>query len=66
MADDHPDLRASFDSAADLYQQARPDYPDELYETLLRVTGLKSGARVLEIGCRQAKRRFLWPIGACS
>ena len=50
-----PDLRASFDSAADLYQQARPDYPDELYETLLRVTGLKSGARILEIGCATGK-----------
>ena len=48
-------LRDTFDRAADLYQQARPDYPDELFERLLAVTGLTPDARLLEIGCATGK-----------
>jgi SAM-dependent methyltransferase len=48
-------LRATFDSAARLYQQARPDYPDELYDELARLAGLRSGDRLLEIGCATGK-----------
>ncbi|WP_448639214.1 helix-turn-helix domain-containing protein [Geodermatophilus sp. URMC 63] len=48
-------LAATFDRVASSYQRARPEYPDELYEHLLAVTGLPSGARLLEIGCATGK-----------
>ncbi|MFF1877416.1 class I SAM-dependent methyltransferase [Leifsonia sp. NPDC058230] len=55
MADDRRDLRTRFDSTADLYQVARPDYPEQLYDTLVDVTGLERGASVLEVGCATGK-----------
>lgn len=54
-ASDRERLRTTFDQAADLYQRARPDYPDELFDRLLEVTGLGPGARLLEIGCATGK-----------
>jgi SAM-dependent methyltransferase len=48
-------LRQTFDRAADLYQRARPDYPDELLDDLVTVAGLTTGDRLLEIGCATAK-----------
>lgn len=48
---DGRELRMTFDSAADLYQRARPEYPSELYESLLDAAGLSVGDRLLEIGC---------------
>jgi SAM-dependent methyltransferase len=54
MSDDRS-LRMTFDSAAALYQQARPDYPEELYDALVEAAGLASGARLLEIGCATGK-----------
>jgi hypothetical protein len=34
----HQRLRSTFDSAAPLYQQARPEYPATLYDALVNVT----------------------------
>ncbi|MBB6347490.1 class I SAM-dependent methyltransferase [Nonomuraea muscovyensis] len=48
-------LRATFDKAAALYQDARPDYPAELYSDLLAITGLTPPARLLEVGCGPGK-----------
>jgi SAM-dependent methyltransferase len=48
-------LASTFDQSAALYQRARPEYPPELYERLLEVTGLKPGAMALEIGCATGK-----------
>lgn len=42
--------RATFDSAAQKYHDARPDYPPPLYDELIRVTGLRPGDSLLEIG----------------
>lgn len=55
MTTDRERLAATFDSAADLYQQARPEYPAELYEELIRSTGLAAGDSLLEIGCASGK-----------
>ena len=55
MAKDRLTLRAQFDMAADLYQRARPDYPEELYRTLMDVTGIERGSRALEVGCATGK-----------
>jgi SAM-dependent methyltransferase len=48
-------LRTTFDAAADLYHQARPDYPEALYDTLVEAAGLVAGDRLLEVGCASGK-----------
>lgn len=55
VADDRVRLRTTFDSAADLYQQARPDYPESLYDALVHGAGLRPGDELLEIGCATGK-----------
>jgi SAM-dependent methyltransferase len=52
---DRDRLRATFDSAALLYHQARPDYPEDLYDELVRLAGLRPGDRLLEVGCATGK-----------
>ena len=48
-------LAATFDQAARLYERARPEYPDELYERLLAATELPADAHLLEVGCATGK-----------
>lgn len=63
-------LAATFDSAAELYAQARPGYPRQVFADLADATGLRTGgARVLEVaaGTGQATRRLLergWSVVA--
>ncbi len=45
------ELRASFDGDAELYDIARPRYPEALFDELEALAGLPREARVLEIGC---------------
>ena len=52
---DRERLRETFNQAAELYQRARPEYPDELFGDLIRVAGLVPGARLLEVGCATGK-----------
>jgi len=42
--------RESFDAVAELYDKARPGYPQRLVDDLVDLTGLDKGRRVLEIG----------------
>jgi len=53
--------RQTFESAAELYDAARPDYPPELIDDIVALAGLEPGARLLEIGCATGKatRPFL-------
>jgi SAM-dependent methyltransferase len=44
-------LRTTFDAVAELYDRARPGYPEELFDDLVALAGLRAGSRVLEIGC---------------
>src|SRR5262249_22007022 len=44
-------LRETFESAADLYDAARPEYPTELFDDLVSLAWLEPGARLLETGC---------------
>jgi SAM-dependent methyltransferase len=44
-------LRQTFNHAAELYDQARPGYPSDLFDELATFAGLGAGSRVLEIGC---------------
>src|SRR5215467_1168367 len=48
-------LRETFDQAAESYQQARPDYPGELFDDLIQAAGLAPGDRLLEVGCATGK-----------
>jgi 2-polyprenyl-3-methyl-5-hydroxy-6-metoxy-1,4-benzoquinol methylase len=52
---DREGLRNTFNRAAGLYQRARPDYPDELFDDLVAVTRLAAGDRLLEVGCATGK-----------
>lgn len=52
---DRESLARTFDRAADTYQQARPDYPDELWALVETLTGVIPGASVLEVGCATGK-----------
>ncbi|MBF9132665.1 methyltransferase domain-containing protein [Plantactinospora sp. S1510] len=44
-------LRATFGQDAELYDQARPGYPNQLFADLAQLAGLTPQSRVLEIGC---------------
>ena len=48
-------LRRTFDSTADKYDAARPEYPDELFDDLVALAELEPGHRLLEIGCATGK-----------
>jgi SAM-dependent methyltransferase len=48
-------LRQTFNQTADTYQRARPEYPAELFETLIAAAGLAPGDRLLEVGCATGK-----------
>jgi SAM-dependent methyltransferase len=43
-------LRRTFDEVAELYDRARPRYPDPLIDDLVRLAGLGPGSRIVEIG----------------
>lgn len=45
-------LRSTFDTAADRYDVARPQYPSALFDDLVALAGLVPGrSRLLEVGC---------------
>ncbi len=48
---DRERLRVTFTEDAELYQRARPGYPEALFDDLQDIAGLPPAARVLEIGC---------------
>jgi SAM-dependent methyltransferase len=48
-------LRQTFNQTADTYQRARPEYPAELFDTLIAAAGLVPGDRLLEVGCATGK-----------
>lgn len=43
--------RTSFELVADLYNETRPGYPDELAEDIIRLSALPPDGQVLEVGC---------------
>ena len=66
MSEKREALRRTFETAADLYDAARPSYPDELFDDLVTLAGLEPGDRLLEIGCATGKAtRALLARGFC-
>ena len=62
MTDFTEQRRTSFDAAAQLYDDARPGYPEQMVDTVLAYAQLQAGARALEIGAGtgQATSQFAW------
>ncbi len=48
-------LRATFERVPELYDRARPVYPDELFDDLVALARVPAHGRVLEIGCGTGK-----------
>lgn len=44
-------LKRTFDQDAELYERARPRYPERIFDDLFAIAGLKPGSSVLELGC---------------
>lgn len=44
-------LRATFDRAALLYDEARPGYPEALFDDVISLSSIPPDGRILEIGC---------------
>jgi SAM-dependent methyltransferase len=51
VSGDRDRLRTTFDSAASLYDEVRPGYPDELFDDIVSLSGIPPAGRILEIGC---------------
>src|SRR3954468_18791917 len=49
MAERHR-LRETFNEVPELYDRARPSYPDELFDDLVALAELRPGASILELG----------------
>ncbi len=48
-------LKTTFNTAATLYEEVRPGYPEELIQDVIGLSGLRSHSRILEIGCGTGK-----------
>jgi SAM-dependent methyltransferase len=52
--------RFAFDQVADVYQAARPDYPEALFDDVVSYADLRQGDKILDVGCGtgQATKSF--------
>ena len=48
-------LKTTFNTAATLYEEVRPGYPEELVQDVIDLSDLGSHSRILEIGCGTGK-----------
>jgi SAM-dependent methyltransferase len=55
VSDVHPVADAGFGSAADVYERARPSYPDEAVRWIAQNAGLEQGRTVVDVGAGTGK-----------
>jgi SAM-dependent methyltransferase len=55
MTGDRTTLGATFDQAAELYDEARPGYPEDLFGDVICLSGIPPRGRILEIGAGTGK-----------
>lgn len=48
-------LKTTFNTAAKLYEEVRPGYPEELIRDVVNLAGLNDHSRILEVGCGTGK-----------
>jgi SAM-dependent methyltransferase len=61
----HPSAAIGFASAADIYERARPSYPQDAIDWLVAQTSLAEGRTVVDLGAGTGKlTRLLLPTGA--
>jgi 2-polyprenyl-3-methyl-5-hydroxy-6-metoxy-1,4-benzoquinol methylase len=51
MMQDRIQLRQTFDQDAQLYDEARPGYPEALFDDIVSLSDIPAQGRILEIGC---------------
>lgn len=49
------ELRETFNSAASLYDDVRPNYPEDLFADIVTLSGVQEGGSILEVGCGTGK-----------
>lgn len=54
------DPRLSFNEIAALYDKARPDYPDALFDDVYAAAGLAPRDAVLDVGCGSGQATVGW------
>ena len=65
MSDIHPTAAAGFSAAAEVYERARPGYPDEAVAWVAELLGIAPGRDVLDLAAGTGKlTRQLVPFGA--
>jgi SAM-dependent methyltransferase len=62
--EEKPTAESIFGEIADLYDEVRPGYPEELISDLIDLSGISASGRILEIGCGTGKAtRLVLPYG---
>jgi SAM-dependent methyltransferase len=49
------ELRTTFNDVAEIYDEVRPGYPEQLIEDVVSLSAIPSGGSILEIGCGTGK-----------